>query len=275
MEYQHIIDRAVELTSLYGLKIVAAIVVFIIGRWVAKAIRSGIKKALIKKNVDPTIISFSVSLIYIMLIVFVALASLGQLGVQTTSFIAIIGAAGLAVGLALKDSLSNFASGFMLIMFRPFKVGDFVEAAGVSGSVEEIHIFTTTLKTTDNKIIIIPNAKLTDDIITNYSTRDTRRIDMVFGIGYGDDIDKAKAILKDIMHKDSRILDDPPETIGLSELADSSVNFVVRPWVKTGDYWNVLFDTNESVKKRFDAEGISIPFPQQDVHIHHVKGDTE
>ena len=208
---------------------------------------------------------------YIALLVFVVLAALGQLGIQTTSFIAVIGAAGLAIGLALQGSLSNFAAGFLMIIFRPFKVGDYIEGAGVAGTVETIHIFTTQLLTPDNKTVIIPNASLTADNITNYSAKGTRRVDFVFGIGYGDDIDKAKKIMADILAKDERIFKDPVPKIALVELADSSVNFVVRPWVKVEDYWDVYFDTTENIKKSFDAEGISIPFPQHDVHVYQHK----
>ena len=208
---------------------------------------------------------------YILLLTFVILAALGQLGIQTTSFIAIIGAAGLAIGLALQGALANFAAGFLMIIFRPFKVGDFIQCAGVAGTVEEIQIFTTQLKTPDNKTIIVPNAKITSDNITNFSTKETRRVDLVFGIGYGDDIDNAKKVISDLLEKDERIMKDPPPTIAVVELADSSVNFVVRPWVKSGDYWDVHFDMTENIKKRFDAEGISIPFPQQDVHLYEHK----
>jgi len=221
-----------------------------------------------KKGVEHTLVSFVVHLTYIALLVFVVLAALGQLGIQTTSFIAVIGAAGLAIGLALQGSLSNFAAGFLMMIFRPFKVGDFIEGAGVSGTVEAIQIFTTQLKSPDNKTVIVPNASLTAGNITNYSTKATRRVDIVMGIGYEDDIDKAKKIMADVLAKDGRILKDPAPTIAVVELADSSVNFVVRPWVKAEDYWNVYFDTTENIKKSFDAEGITIPFPQRDVHVY-------
>jgi len=208
---------------------------------------------------------------YIALLVFVVLAALGQLGIQTTSFIAVIGAAGLAIGLALQGSLANFAAGFLMIIFRPFKVGDYIEGAGVAGTVETIQIFTTQLQTPDNKTVIIPNAGLTAGNITNYSAKGTRRVDLVFGIGYGDDIDKARTIMEDILAKDERILKDPAPKIAVVELADSSVNFVVRPWVKSENYWDVYFDTTENIKKSFDAQGISIPFPQRDVHMYEHK----
>jgi len=271
IDIEKIIAKVWEMLTVYGLKIIAAIVVFIIGRWIAKLLKNFTQKVMTKKGVDTTIVSFLVNLIYIALLTFVVLAALGQLGIQTTSFIAVIGAAGLAIGLALQGSLANFAAGFLMIIFRPFKVGDVIEAAGVLGVVEEIQVFTTQLKTPDNKTIIIPNAKLTSDNITNFSTKATRRVDLVCGIGYGDDIDKAKKVLTDIVAQDERILKDPAPTIAVVELADSSVNFVVRPWVKTADYWNVYFDTTENIKKRFDAEGVNIPFPQRDVHVYEHK----
>ena len=260
-----------ELVTIYGLKVIAAIVVFIVGRLIAKGLTNFTEKVMTKKEVDPTIVSFVGNMTYIALLVFVVLAALGQLGVQTTSFIAVIGAAGLAIGLALQGSLSNFAAGFLMIIFRPFKVGDFIEGAGVSGTVEMIQIFTTQLKTPDNKTVIIPNSSMTGGNITNWSVKGTRRVDLVFGIGYGDDIDKAKKIMADVLAKDERILKDPAPKIALVELADSSVNFVVRPWVKSDDYWDVYSDTTENIKKSFDAEGISIPFPQRDMHVYEHK----
>jgi small conductance mechanosensitive channel len=198
------------------------------------------------------------------------ITALGKLNVPTASFVAVIGAAGLAVGFAMQGSLGNFASGVMLILFRPFRVGDYVEAGGTSGSVEEIQVFATTLKTPDNKKIVVPNAAITAANIVNYSAKPVRRVDMVFGIGYGDDIAKAKQIISDILAKDDRVLRDPEPTIAVCELADSSVNLAVRPWVNTPDYWGVLFDVTEAVKLEFDKQGVSIPFPQQDVHMHQV-----
>jgi small conductance mechanosensitive channel len=271
IDIENIISKVWEMLTVYGLKIIAAVIVFVVGRWIAKLLKNFTQKVMTKKGVDTTIISFLINLIYIALMTFVVLAALGQLGIQTTSFIAVIGAAGLAIGLALQGSLANFAAGFLMIIFRPFKVGDLIEAAGVLGVVEEIQVFTTQLKTPDNKTIIIPNAKLTADNITNFTAKATRRVDLVCGIGYGDDIDKAKKVLADILAQDERILKDPSPTIAVVELADSSVNFVVRPWVKTADYWNVYFDTTENIKKRFDSEGINIPFPQRDVHLYEHK----
>lgn len=265
---EDLLVKAQEIVTLYGIKVIAAIAIFVFGRWAAKIFGYFIKKVMTKGNVDETIIAFVGHLIYIALLAFVIIASLGQLGIQTTSFIAVLGAAGLAIGLALQGSLSNFASGFLMIIFRPFKVGDKIDAAGVTGVVEEIQIFTTVLKTPDNKTIIIPNSKITEDNIVNYSAKGTMRVDMVMGIGYGDDIDKAKNILHEILDNHDKVLKEPATTIAVSELADSSVNFIVRPWAKTDDYWDVLFDVTETVKKRFDKEGINIPFPQRDVHVY-------
>ena len=271
MNAQQLIEKGYELVTVFGVKILAALAVFIIGRWVVKYLGNLVKRLMEKRHVDATLTKFVASLTYIALLTFVILAALGMLGIQTTSFIAVLGAAGLAIGLALQGSLSNFAAGVLMIIFRPFKVGDFIEAAGVAGTVEEIQIFTTQLATADNKTIIIPNAKLTADNIINYSTKGTRRADMVFGIGYEDDIDKARDIITEILSNDERVLTDPPLQVAVSELADSSVNFVTRAWVKAGDYWGVVFDATETVKKRFDAEGISIPFPQRDVHVYEHK----
>ena len=230
-----------------------------------------VKKMMAKGNVDETLISFVGNLTYIALLAFVIIAALNQLGIQTTSFIAVIGAAGLAIGLALQGSLANFAAGVLMIIFRPFKAGDYIEGAGVAGTVEQVQIFATQLKTPDNKTIIVPNAKMMGDNITNYSAKDTRRVDMVIGVGYGDDLKKVREVLEDILAKDDRILEDPAPTIGVLELGDNSVNFAVRPWVKTEDYWGAYFDFTETVKRRFDEEGISIPYPQRDVHLYEYK----
>lgn len=262
------IAKVWELTTVFGVRIIAALAIFVVGRWVAKFLKRLIEKMMARGHVDQTLISFVANLSYIAMLAFVIIAALGKLGIQTASFIAILGAAGLAIGLALQGSLANFAAGVLMIIFRPFKVGDFIDAAGVTGTVEKIEVFTTTLKTPDNKIIIIPNANVSADNITNITANPTRRIDFVFGVGYDDDIDKVKQIIQEVLATDDRILKDPPATIGLVELADSSVNFTVRPWVNTGDYWSVYFDINEKMKKRFDAEGISIPYPQRDVHVY-------
>ena len=255
----------------YVLNVVIALAIFIIGKWVAKRVTNLLKSALTKAQVDKTLVSFGGNIAYGILLTFVIIAALGHLGVETTSLAAIFAAAGLAIGLAMQDSLGNLASGVMIIVFRPFKIGDFIEAAGVSGSVKDINIFTTIITTGDNKTIIVPNGAITGSPITNYSTQDTRRVDMVFGCGYGDDLQQVKKLLHDIIAADKRILKDPAPKIAVSELADSSVNFVVRPWVKAPDYWDVHFDTHETVKTRFDKAGISIPYPQQDLHLHKVE----
>jgi small conductance mechanosensitive channel len=267
-------ENVMEIVTSFGIKVVAAAVILILGWWAAKIVRRSVVKLLTKRGADPMLVSFVGSMAYILLLTFIILASLGKLGVQTTSFVAVIGAAGLAIGFALQGALSNFAAGVLMLVFKPFKEGDYIEGAGTSGVVEEIQIFTTKLRTPDNKLVIIPNSSLTSDNIINYSAKDTRRVDMVFGIGYDDDIDKAKALIQDVLAKDSRVLKDPAPTVALVELADSSVNFVVRPWVNTSDYWAVYFDTHEAVKKRMDAGGISIPYPQRDVHVYqHGEGD--
>jgi len=271
MEIQQFLSKLYDLFTVFGLKIIGAIVVFIIGRWIAKFFGNLIHKLMGKRQIDATVSKFVGDLTYYALLTFVVLAALGIAGVQTTSFIAVLGAAGLAVGLALQGSLANFAAGFLLILLRPFKAGDFIEAAGVTGTVEAIHIFTTRLATPDNKTIIIPNAKLTGDNIINFSSKGTRRADMVFGIGYDDDIDKARDIIRDILSTDGRVLKDPPLQVAVSGLGDSSVNLIARAWVNAGDYWGVVFDTTEAVKKRFDTAGVSIPFPQRDVHIYEHK----
>ncbi len=252
----------------WGINIAAAIAIFIIGKWIGKRIVATIEKGMVKGGMDVTLSAFLGNILNALVLAFIVIAALSKLGVETTSLAAIFAAAGLAIGLALQGSLSNLAAGVMIILFRPFKVGDLIEAAGETGIVEEVHIFTTVMRSPDNKQIIVPNGSIIGGSITNYSTKPTRRVDLVFGIGYDDDIKKAKQVLQDIVTADSRILKDPAPVIAVSELADSSVNFVVRPWVNSADYWDVYFDLMETVKLRFDEEGISIPFPQQDVHMH-------
>jgi len=265
---ENLITKLQEIGTLYGLKIVAAVLILIVGRFVALGIRKLMQKAMLKAKVDKTLVSFTTNVGYVALMAFVIIAAINKLGIQTTSFIAILGAAGLAIGLALQGSLANFAAGVLIIIFKPFKLGDFIEGGGVLGVVEEIGIFTTELKSPDNKKIIVPNAKMTGDNIVNSTAKDCRRVDIVAGVSYGDDLDKVRSVLEDILSGDDRILKNPASTIVVLELADSSVNFAVRPWVKTADYWDVFFATQESIKKRFDAEGISIPFPQQDLHLY-------
>jgi small conductance mechanosensitive channel len=256
-----------DMIGLYALNIAIAIVIFFVGKWIAKKIADFAKKLMIKnKNVDDTLANFLDDIIYYILMIVVILTAVKQLGVDTTSFFAILGAAGLAIGLALKDSLGNFASGVMIIMFRPFQVGDFINAAGVSGTVEEVSIFNTVMRTGDNQKLIVPNGSILGGTITNVNAKPERRVDLVIGISYDDDIKKAKEILNSVVEADERVLKDKGITVAVSELADSSVNFVVRAWVNTPDYWNVKFDLTENIKITFDNEGITIPYPQQDVH---------
>ena len=264
------IELIQELALLYGVKVLTALAIFIVGKWVANKISKIVQKVLAKNNADPAIEHFVGSLVSWALLIFVVIAALGQLGIQTASFVAIVGAAGLAIGLARQGSLANFAAGILILIFRPFKVGDFIEVAGVSGVVQKIQIFTTELNSPDNKKIIVPNGGVISGNITNYSANDTRRVDLVFGIGYGDDIDGAKAVLQAVVAAEAKVLKDPAPTVAVVELADSSVNLVCRPWVSSADYWDVYFNVTEAAKKALDAKGISIPFPQRDLHIHNV-----
>ncbi len=252
----------------FAMKALLALVIFYVGRIVARLVTKGLRKVMQSHEVDKILETFVCNLVYWALMFFVIIAAINQIGVQTTSMIAVVGAAGLAVGLALQGSLANFASGVLIVMFRPYRVGDFVEAAGIAGVVLQVQILTTILKTGDNKQIIIPNGQIMSSIITNYSANDTRRIDMTVGVSYDDDLDKVRSTIKELVDADDRILKDPECLIAVSELADSSVNFTVRPWVKTVDYSGVMFDMTEAIKKRFDQEGISFPFPQQDVHLY-------
>jgi small conductance mechanosensitive channel len=253
--------------SAYSLNIIGAILIFIVGKWLSRRIANLLAKILAKNNVDQTLINFLANLTYYTLVVLVVVAAAGRLGINTTSFLTIIGAAGLAVGLALKDSLSNFAAGVMLVLFRPFAIGDVVSVAGITAKVENINIFNTHFCSPDNQLIIVPNNKIISDIITNINTKATRRVDLVVGISYGDDMAQTKEILSGLAKADSRILTDPAPTIAVAELADSSVNLVFRPWVKTADYWDVKFELTEKIKNALDEADISIPFPQQDVHL--------
>lgn len=252
----------------WGINIVLAIAIFVVGRWLANLIVRGLKRVMRKASMEEVLIGFLSSILNVVLLVVIVIAALEQLGVNTTSLLAVFAAAGLAVGLALKDSLTNFASGVMLIIFKPFKVGDFVEAAGISGVVEVIRIFNTQLRTGDNREIIVPNSQIYGGIITNFSAREQRRIDLVIGIGYDDDIKAAKQILESILQAEERILKDPAPVILVSELGESSVDLAVRPWVASVDYWNVRSDLLESIKREFDAKGITIPYPQRDVYMH-------
>jgi small conductance mechanosensitive channel len=251
-----------------GMKLFAAIAIFILGRWAAKIVVSMVRKGLAKTEMEDTLERFLCNILSAILTVVVLIAAIGALGVETTSLLAVLGAAGLAIGLALQGSLSNFASGVLIVMFRPYKVGDFIDAAGVAGSVKEVQIFTTIIHTGDNKKIIVPNSQIMNGIITNFSGNDTRRVDLVVGCGYDDDIDKVYQVLQSIIDSDDRILKEPEPSIALSTLADSSVNFNVRSWVNSADYWGVHNGITEQVKRKFDEAGLNIPYPQTDVHVY-------
>jgi len=270
---QEFFERMYTLIARYGIKFILAIVVLIVGliviRWITRALVRLMKKG----NVNPSLIPFLRTLFNILLKAMLVISVMGMVGIEMTSFIAVLGAAGLAVGLALQGTLQNFAGGVMILLFKPYEVGHFIEAQGFMGTVKEIQIFTTVLNTPDNRKVIIPNSPLATGSITNFSAMPTRRIDFSFGIGYGDNIDKAKDILLKMAQKDDRVLkeDNPPEVM-VEALGDSSVNLKLRTWVKSEDYWSLFFDVTENVKKQFDAAGISIPFPQSDVHLYNHKG---
>ncbi|WP_024954141.1 mechanosensitive ion channel family protein [Sulfurospirillum arcachonense] len=260
------IDTISSFITLYSFRIVSAIVIFYVGKKVASIVTSVIVKMMAKSKVDVTLSKFLENIVYGLLIVVVVLTALNTLGVNTTSFVAVLAAAGFAIGLAFKDTVANIGAGVLLVFFRPFKVGDFIQAAGESGIVEEINLFSVIMKTVDNKEIIIPNSSIIGGNITNFSAKTTRRVDFVFGIGYDDDLKLAKATLQEIIDSDERVLKEPATFVAVSELADSSVNFVVRAWVNSSDYWGVYFDTIEKVKLTFDEKNISIPYPQMDIH---------
>ncbi|HAS6195986.1 TPA: small-conductance mechanosensitive channel MscS [Vibrio vulnificus] len=259
-----------DLLVQYGVNIISAIVILFIGNIIVKAVANSVAKVLNKKEMDKAVVEFIHGLVRYLLFVIVLIAALGRVGVETASVVAVIGAAGLAVGLALQGSLSNFAAGVLIVAFRPFKSGDYVEIGGVAGSVEAIQIFQTVLKTPDNKMVVVPNSGVIGGAITNYSRHATRRVDLTIGVSYKSDLKKTKQVLRETLEKDARILKDPDMTIGVVALADSSVNFVVRPWCKTEDYWNVYFDSMQAIKEALDANGIEIPFPQMDVHLNKV-----
>lgn len=260
------LDMILSYITIYGIKVIGSILIFVIGKKVANLLTALFVKMMQKSKIDETLVKFLDDVIYGVLLVVIVLAALNNLGINTTSFVAILGAAGLAVGLAFKDTFANIGAGVLLIVFRPFKVGDFVQTAGESGVVEQINLFSVQMKTGDNKQIIIPNSSIIGGNITNFSAKETRRVDFVFGIGYDDDLKLAKSTLEEIINADERVLKDPAPFVAVSELADSSVNFVVRAWVNSADYWGVYFDTLEKVKLTFDAKNISIPYPQMDVH---------
>lgn len=266
-------EKGMNLSIELGIKIATALAIFFIGKFIIRLIMRALHKIMKKQDVEVTLDTFVTDLVRTVLMIILVIATIGAMGVETTSFIAVFGAAGLAVGLALQGSLSNFASGVLIVLFRPYRVGDFVEAAGIAGVVEQVQILTTVMQTGDNKQIIVPNSQIMDSIITNYSANDTRRVDMVVGVSYDDDLDKVRDTIKELIAADDRILTEPAPKIAVSELADSSVNFIVRPWVNSADYWGVMFDLTEAIKKRFDKEGISFPFPQQDVHLYKQGSD--
>ncbi|EGR0259395.1 small-conductance mechanosensitive channel MscS [Vibrio cholerae] len=259
-----------DLLIQYGVNVISAILILFIGNLVVKGVAGSVANVLKKKEMDKAVVEFIHGLVRYTLFIIVLIAALSRIGVQTASVVAVLGAAGLAVGLALQGSLSNFAAGVLIVAFRPFKAGDYVEIAGVAGSVDSILIFQTVLKTPDNKMVVVPNSAVIGGAITNYSRHETRRVDMVIGVSYKSDLQKTKRVLRETLEKDPRILKDPDMTIGVLTLADSSINFVVRPWCKTSDYWAVYFDSMQAIKEALDANGIEIPFPQMDVHLNKI-----
>jgi small conductance mechanosensitive channel len=268
---QEIMNYAIEITSNFGLKLLTALIVVIVGRQLVKILLKVIKVALEKANTEETVRIFIANLLNTIFTVIIFVAAINQLGVETTSIIALLGAAGLAIGLALQGSLANFAAGILIVIFRPYKVGDYIEAGTNVGTVKDIQIFSTVLRTPDNKAIVVPNGSIMDGSITNYSEQPTRRIDIIASCSYEDDLDKVKQVLKTILDSEERILTEPKPQIAVSELAESSVNFIVRPWVNSSDYLPVMYSLLEQIKKTFDQEGISIPYPQSDIHIHEKK----
>ncbi|RMF61691.1 MAG: mechanosensitive ion channel family protein [Calditrichaeota bacterium] len=266
-QLQSLSTQGLNLIILYAPKLLLSIITLIIGLWAIRMFMRVFERGLQKSRVEPSLQRFFASMLSILLKVLLLLSVARMVGIETTSFIALLGAAGLAVGLALQGSLANFAGGVLILLFKPFKVGDFIEAQGHAGTVKEIQVFNTLMLTPDNKTVILPNGQLSSGSIINYSAQDTRRVDMIFGIGYDDDLQKAKAVLEKLVQEDERIHADPEPLVRVAELADNSVNFAVRVWCNTSDYWNVFFDLQEKVKTTFDAEGISIPYPQRDVHI--------
>lgn len=264
---QHYSDLAMTYATEYGLKILGSLLIFFIGRWIAGQIVTLIKKGLHKAKVDPTLVSFAANATYVGLIVVIVIAAISNMGVETTSFVAVFGAAGLAVGLALKDTLSNVGAAVLIIFFRPFKVGDFIETSGVMGTVKTINLFSTTLTTTDNRSIIIPNGTLISGNIINYTGNDKRRVDMVFDIDYKDDLRLAKEVIMEVLKANPKVLAEPAPVVAVGALAQNSVQIFARPWVAVDDYWDGMFEMTEAVKLEFDKHGISIPFPQMDLHV--------
>jgi small conductance mechanosensitive channel len=270
INFDAIMAGMADAISTWGLRVVGALAVLIIGWMAAKVLRRSVRKALERSSLDNTLVPFIASLAYYAMLIFVVVAVLSLFGIQTTSFIAVLGAAGFAIGLALQGTLSNFAAGVMLLVFRPFKVGDYIEAGGAAGSVQEIAVFATTLHSPDNVRIVVPNSSIYGQMVKNYSTNETRRNDMVIGIDYSDDIGKAVETIRKLLAADSRVLKDPAPVIVVGELGDSSVNLFVRPWCTKGDYWGLRWDLTRSIKVELEAAGCSIPFPQTDVHLHNA-----
>lgn len=268
MNLENILEQIKIISLEYGPKLILAIIIWFVGIWVIKALSHGFSRLMDKKELDPSLKPFLKGLFSVLLKVLLFVSLLGTLGIEMTSFIAILGAVGLAIGMALSGTLQNFAGSVIILIFKPYKIGDIIEAQGYIGTVSEIHIFNTILKTPDNKTVIIPNGKLSNSPMINYSTEPKRRVDWVIGIGYGDDVEKAKAVITNLCNEDVRILSDPPLLTAVSGLGDSSVNITVRAWVNAPDYWNVFFQLNENVYKNFSKEGLNIPFPQMDVHLH-------
>jgi small conductance mechanosensitive channel len=271
MDMNQIMEKLEEIAVTYGLNIVTALLIFFLGWWASKLIVNVISKIMEKRSVDKAVIGFATKILYILLLLFVIIATLGRLGIQTASLVAALGAAGLAIGLALQGSLSNFASGVLIVILKPFTIGDYVEAGGTSGTVEEIGMIATTLKTPDNRKVVTPNTKIMGDNITNYTSREIRRLDLVVGVSYDDDIHVVEKLLTEILEGHELILKDPAILVGIAAFADSSINFNMRGWVKTSDYWTAYYDIHKKIKDSFDKKGISIPFPQQDVHLHQVE----
>ena len=265
------LEKNSDLLIQYGINFMWALVILIIGNFVTKLIATSISNVLKKRSMDKAVIDFISAIVRYLLFIVVLMAALGKLGIQTASVVAVIGAAGLAVALALQGSLSNFAAGVLIVAFRPFKSGDYVEVGGVAGSVDSIQIFQTVLSSPDNKMVVVPNSSIIGGPITNYSRHKTRRVDLVIGVSYKADLRKTKQVLRDVLDKDERVLKEPEPVIGVLALADSSVNFVVRPWVKTEDYWPTYWDLMLNIKEALDENGIEIPFPQMDVHLNRVE----
>ncbi|WP_068545025.1 mechanosensitive ion channel family protein [Thalassotalea crassostreae] len=268
MDYDKVATDLFEIVVLYGPKLISAVLIWIVGAWVIKGLSLAIGKAMIRGDIDESLRPFVKGLSEMLMKVLLVITVLSMLGIEMTSFVAILGAAGLAIGMALSGTLQNFAGGVMILIFKPYRIGDVIDAQGYVGKVSEIQIFNTILKTPDNKTIIIPNGGLATGSMINYSIEPTRRVDWTFGIGYGDDVDQAKTVMRKLCDQDERILKDPEVYIAVSALADSSVNFTVRAWVNAADYWDVFFDMNEQIYKVFNNEGLNIPFPQMDVHLH-------